>query len=140
MYIMLGSVRVLQLYTVRAITCVSVQYADDVRRAKASADGADGIDGTDGADSSDGSDGAEVAARGLDSAESADIAGGADHKGPRQSRSWDSWWQARVHGSQALLRAARVRGVRVVRASRAPQPDARRGRECHCWRGASRQR
>ena len=41
----------------------------------------------------------------------------------RQSRSWDSWRQARVHGSQALLRAARVRGVRVVRASRASRPE-----------------
>ena len=84
--------------------------------------------------------GAEVAAQGLDGARVASVARGADHWGPRQSRSWDSWRQARVHGSQALLRAARVRGVRVVRASRAPQPDAWRGRECHCWRGASRQR
>ena len=28
-----------------------------------------------------------------------------------------------MHGSQALLRAARVRGVRVVRASRASRPE-----------------
>ena len=66
--------------------------------------------------------GAEVAAQGLDGARVASVARGADHWGPRQSRSWDSWRQARVHGSQALSRAARVRGVRVVRASRASRP------------------
>ena len=58
--------------------------------------------------------GAEVAAQGLDGARVASVARGADHWGPRQSRSWDSWRQARVHGSQALSRAARVRGVRAA--------------------------
>ena len=43
-----------------------------------------------------------------------------------------------MHGLQASLRAARVRGVRVARASRAPFAGARSIRECHRRGGASR--
>ena len=85
--------------------------------------------------------GAEVAAQGLDGARVASVARGADHWGPRQSRSWDSWRQARVHGSQAFVaccaRAGRACGACVAGFAAG---DARRGRECLRWRGASRRR
>ena len=43
-----------------------------------------------------------------------------------------------MHGLQASLRAARVRGVRVARALRAPLVGARSIRECHRQGGALR--
>ena len=43
-----------------------------------------------------------------------------------------------MHGLQASLRAARVRGVRVARASRAPFAGARSIRECRHPTGAGR--
>ena len=45
-----------------------------------------------------------------------------------------------MHGLQASLRAARVRGARVARASRAPLAGARSIRECHRRGGALRWR
>ena len=45
-----------------------------------------------------------------------------------------------MHGWQASPRAARERGVRVARASRAPLAGARSIRECHRRGGASRWR
>ena len=63
--------------------------------------------------------GAEVAAQGLDGARVASVARGADHWGPRQSRSWDT------HGGRRACMARRL--CRVLRACGACVWCVRRG-------------
>ena len=45
----------------------------------------------------------------------AGVAEGADHKGPRHCRSWDTRWQARTHASQCAPCACGACALRVRR-------------------------